>query len=58
MALGLQHLHENNILHNDLKCDNVLIGTDGDAKVMDFGLSSILNSAEVMIDQKEHGAVH
>lgn len=54
-ACGLQYLHELSILHNYLKCDNVLIGTDGSAKLTDFGLSCILNSAEVRVDSTRQG---
>ncbi|GAB9477271.1 Serine/threonine-protein phosphatase 6 regulatory ankyrin repeat subunit, partial [Globisporangium polare] len=57
VGLGLQHLHEQNVLHNDLKCDNVLIGADDMAKLTDFGLSCILNSAEVKVDPKKQGAL-
>ncbi|GAB9476709.1 Serine/threonine-protein phosphatase 6 regulatory ankyrin repeat subunit [Globisporangium polare] len=57
IALGLQYLHERNIIHNDLKCDNFLIGADGKAKISSSPLSSILNCAEVHIDPKSQGAV-
>ncbi|GAB9471442.1 Tkl protein kinase [Globisporangium polare] len=56
VALGLQYLHEQNIVHNDMKCDNFLVGGDGKAKITDFGLSCIANSAEVKIDPKQQGA--
>lgn len=56
LALGLQYLHEQNIVHNDLKCDNFLVGGDGRAKVTDFGLSCIRGGTEVKIDPKQQGA--
>ncbi|KAF1323579.1 Tkl protein kinase, partial [Globisporangium splendens] len=56
IALGLQYLHEQNIVHNDLKGDNLLVGSDKNAKIADFGLSCIPRSAEVKIDPKQQGA--
>lgn len=39
---GLKHIHANGILHLDLKPDNVLVSTDGNAAVSDFGISKLL----------------
>ena len=39
VALGLQSAHEAGLLHRDVKPGNVLITPEGQAKVLDFGLS-------------------
>ena len=39
VALGLQAAHESGLLHRDVKPGNVLITPEGQAKVLDFGLS-------------------
>jgi serine/threonine protein kinase len=46
---GLRYLHSRNIVHNDMKCDNILVGAGQTAKLADSGLSSILGAAEVKI---------
>ncbi|RLO01960.1 hypothetical protein DYB28_014935, partial [Aphanomyces astaci] len=38
-ALGVQHLHGQNAVHGDLKCNNLLVTHDGHVKVADFGCS-------------------
>ncbi|KAG7376022.1 Leucine-rich repeat serine/threonine-protein kinase 2 [Phytophthora pseudosyringae] len=38
-ALGLQAVHARNIVHADLKCDNILVTATGQVKITDFGLS-------------------
>ncbi|KAE9352604.1 hypothetical protein PF008_g5387 [Phytophthora fragariae] len=37
-ALGLEFLHERGIVHAELRCSNILIGSDGKAKLTNFQL--------------------
>ena len=39
---ALTFLHEANVMHRDLKCANILITSECDAKICDFGLSRSL----------------
>jgi len=44
LALGLQHIHENKVLHRDLKTQNILITKDNRIKIGDFGISKQLEN--------------
>lgn len=39
IALGLQKAHDENLIHRDLKPDNIMIDGDGEPVIMDFGLA-------------------
>ncbi|KAF3636639.1 Leucine-rich repeat receptor-like protein kinase PXC2 [Capsicum annuum] len=41
-AKGLANLHQMNIIHYNLKSNNILIDSSGDPKVADYGLASLL----------------
>ncbi|KAK1277760.1 Serine/threonine-protein kinase AtPK2/AtPK19 [Acorus gramineus] len=48
VVLALEYLHSLNVVHRDLKPDNLLINHDGHIKLTDFGLSKVglINSTD------------
>ncbi|RLN95333.1 hypothetical protein BBJ28_00025048 [Nothophytophthora sp. Chile5] len=55
-ATGLRYLHDVGVVHGDLKGNNILIGTDGVAKLTDFGLSFFRKNADLEAEQGAVGA--
>ena len=37
-------MHENRILHRDIKPDNIFLGSEGNIKIGDFGIAKVLSA--------------
>ncbi|MBX9584241.1 MAG: serine/threonine-protein kinase, partial [Gemmataceae bacterium] len=46
LARAIQFAHDHNVVHRDLKPQNVLVGADGALKIADFGLAKKLEEEE------------
>ncbi len=45
VAAGLAELHDRSLLHRDIKPSNIAFGAGGVAKLLDFGLAKVVDSA-------------
>ena len=51
IILAIQYIHNNNIVHRDIKLDNILIDLDNKIKICDFGVSKRINSNDIIFEQ-------
>ncbi len=51
VVYGLAHIHSRNVLHRDVKLDNILLDSEGGVKICDFGVSKIIDKTAVIYDQ-------
>ena len=58
IAQALEHAHENNIVHRDVKPQNVLITRGGLAKLTDFGIAMGATAGTIVKTDEVMGSVH
>jgi tetratricopeptide (TPR) repeat protein len=52
IADGLAYAHQQGVIHRDLKLENILIGTDGQPRIADFGIARRTAAARDAGDQE------
>ena len=56
VSMGLEVAHNNEIIHRDIKPQNIMISKDGKVKVMDFGIAKAASSETIASNAM--GSVH
>ena len=52
IILGIKYIHSQNIVHRDIKLENIIIDLNNHIKICDFGIGKILKSSEELLYDK------
>ncbi|KAG5466812.1 hypothetical protein LSCM1_00989 [Leishmania martiniquensis] len=55
LVSGLRYMHKRNVVHHDIKPDNILLGTNHRVFLTDFGVSEILSTRHEAKDAAKNG---
>lgn len=58
IASALEEAHLKHIVHRDIKPQNIIVTTEGNIKVTDFGIAKAATTSTVSIDSDVLGSVH
>ena len=51
LILAIKYIHSRNIIHRDIKLDNILIDLNNNIKLCDFGVGKQIHKGELLNDQ-------
>lgn len=58
LVSAVNHAHENNIVHRDIKPQNILVKDDGTVKITDFGIAIAHDSVQLTQSDSVLGSAH
>jgi eukaryotic-like serine/threonine-protein kinase len=54
---ALSYAHRNNVVHRDIKPDNILVDDDGNIKILDFGIAQFYDDQNLLEENTSHGTI-